>query len=115
MSILDLFCSVDAFWQGCEPLWERELLRSGQCQRRRATRLHPVEILTILILFQASGYRPFKWFYIQHVQVHLRQDFPGLLSYSRFVALMPRYLVPLAIYLQTQPYSTRHRHGHQLY
>jgi transposase len=102
MSILDLFCSVDAFWQRFEPLWERELLRSGKCQRRRATRLHPVEILTILILFQESGYRTFKWFYTQHVQVHLRQEFPGLLSYSRFVALMPRYLVPLAIYLQTQ-------------
>ena len=28
MSILDLFCSVDAFWQRFEPLWERELLRS---------------------------------------------------------------------------------------
>ena len=28
MSILDLFCSVDAFWQRFEPQWERELLRS---------------------------------------------------------------------------------------
>ena len=26
MSILDLFCSVDAFWQRFEPLWEREQL-----------------------------------------------------------------------------------------
>ena len=23
MSILDLYCSVDAFWQRFEPLWER--------------------------------------------------------------------------------------------
>jgi len=102
MSILDLFCSVDAFWQRFEPLWERELLRSGTRQRRRATRLHPAEILTILILFQQSGYRTFKGFYTQHVQVHLRQEFPRLLSYSRFVALMPRYLVPLAVYLHLQ-------------
>jgi len=28
MRILDLFCSVDAFWQRFEPLWERELLSS---------------------------------------------------------------------------------------
>lgn len=102
MSILDLFCSVDAFWQRFEPQWERELLRSGTRQRRRATRLHPAEILTILILFQQSGYRTFKGFYTQHVQVHLRQEFPRLLSYSRFVALMPRYLVPLAVYLHLQ-------------
>jgi hypothetical protein len=93
---------VDAFWARFEPLWERELLRSGRRQRRRATRLHPAEILTILILFQQSGYRTFKGYYTQHVQVHLRQEFPRLLSYPRFVALMPRFLVPLAVYLHTQ-------------
>ena len=112
MSILDLYCSVDAFWQHFEPLWERELLASGRRHRRRSTRLYPAEILTILILFQQSGYRTFKGFYTQHVQVHLYQEFPGLLSYPRFVALMPRYLVPLAIYLHTQLGGV---YGHQLY
>jgi Transposase DDE domain len=102
MSILDLYCSVDAFWQRFEPRWERELLASGQRRRRRATRLHPSEILTILILFQQSGYRTFKGFYREHVQVHLRREFPQLVSYTRFVDLMPRYLVPLAVYLHTQ-------------
>jgi hypothetical protein len=102
MSLLDLYCSVDAFWQRFEPWWERELLASGQRRRRRATRLHPAEILTILILFQQSGYRRFKGFYTQHVQVHLRQEFPALVSYPRFVALMPRSLVPMAIYLHMQ-------------
>jgi hypothetical protein len=102
VSILDLYCSVDAFWQHFEPLWEGELLRSGRRRRRRATRLHPAEILTILILFQQSGYRTFKGFYTQQVQLALRQEFPEVLSYTRFVELMPRYLVPLAIYLHTQ-------------
>jgi hypothetical protein len=76
MTILDLYCSVDAFWQWFEPRCERELLASGQRHRRRATRLHPAEILTILILFQPSGYRTVKGFYTQQVQVHLRQEFP---------------------------------------
>jgi hypothetical protein len=102
MSILDLFCSVDAFWQRFEPLWERELLASGQRRRRRATRLHPAEIMTILILFQQSGYRTFKAFYTRYVQTQLHLDFPCLVSYKRFVDLMPRFLVPLAIYLHTQ-------------
>jgi hypothetical protein len=93
---------VDAFWQRFEPVWERELLHSGQRQRRRATRLHPAEILTILIRFQQSGYRTFKGFSTQHVQVALRQEFPHAVSYSRLVELMPRFLVPLAIYLHTQ-------------
>lgn len=102
MSILDLYCSVDAFWQQFEPWWERERLRSGLRRRKRATRLSPSEIMTILILFQQSGYRTFKGFYTQYVQTQLRAEFPQLVSYPRFVALMPRVLLPLAVYLHTQ-------------
>jgi hypothetical protein len=100
MSILDLYCSIDTFWQRFEPLWEQELLASGRRRRRRATRLHPSEIMTIL--FQQSGYRTFKGFYTQQVQTQWRQEFPQLVSYTRFVDLMPRFLMPLAIYLHTQ-------------
>lgn len=101
MSILDLYCSVDTFWQQFAPWWEREQLASGQRRRRRATRLSPSEMMTIVILFQQSGYRTFKGFYTQYVQTQLRAEFPQVLSYTRFVALMPRVLLPLAVYLQT--------------
>ena len=101
MSILDLYCSVDAFWRQFEPLWEQQHVARGR-RRRRATRLHPSEIMTILILFQQSGYRTFKGFYTQHVQTQLRAEFPQLVSYSRFVDLIPRVLLPLAVYLHTQ-------------
>lgn len=101
MSILDVFCSVDAFGQQFEPLWEQQQVAAGR-HRRRATRLHPSEIMTILILFQQSGYRTFKGFHTQHVQTQLRAEFPRLVSYTRFVDLMPRMLVPLAVYLHTQ-------------
>ena len=58
--------------------------------------------MTIVILFQQSGYRSFKAFYTQHVQQHLRGEFPQLVSYQRFVELVPRVLAPLTVYLQTQ-------------
>ena len=35
----------------------------------------------------------------QHVQVHLNSEFPDLVSYERFVALMPSVLAPLCAYL----------------
>ncbi|HEX8982091.1 MAG TPA: IS982 family transposase [Ktedonobacterales bacterium] len=101
MSILDLYCSVDAFWHVFEPLWECEQVAHGR-RRHRATRLSPSELMTILILFQQSGYRTFKGFYTHYVQTQLRAEFPQLVSYSRFVALIPRVLLPLAVYLQTQ-------------
>lgn len=102
MSILDLFCSVDDFWQAFAPQWEHELLRTGQRQRRRATALYPSEIMTIVIAFHQSHYRTFKAYYTEHVQQHLRGEFPALVSYPRFVALLPTILLPLTAYLQTQ-------------
>lgn len=101
-SILDLFCSVDTFWQVFEPWWATQQLAAAKPLRRRATRMHPSEIMTIAILFQQSHYRTFKAFYIEHVQVHLRSEFPHLVSYNRFIELLPRVLVPLTMYLHTQ-------------
>lgn len=36
MRRLDLYCSVDAFWQQFEPLWEHQHVANGR-RRRRAT------------------------------------------------------------------------------
>ena len=102
MSILDLFCSVDEFWVGFEPWWRQQLLASGSRQRWRRGRLHPSEIMTMAILFQHSHYRTFEAFYTEHVQQHLRSEFPRLVGYSRFVELLPSVLVPLLVYLHTQ-------------
>lgn len=87
MSILDLYCSVDAFWQQFEPVRERQQLAAGR--RRRTTCLHPSEIMTILIHFQQSGYRTFKGYYTRYLQVHLRRDFP---NYSATRALSRSFL-----------------------
>jgi hypothetical protein len=46
-------------------------------------------------------YRDFKTYYTQFVQVYLRAEFPKLVSYSRFVELIPSVLVPLCAYLQS--------------
>ena len=102
MSRLELFCSVDDFWQHFAPNWHHDLLTRGQRQRLRPTQLAPSEIMTILILFHQSHYRTFKAYYTEYVQRHLRSEFPALVSYHRFVELMPTVLVPLVAYLHTQ-------------
>ena len=101
MSILELFCSVDDFWQQFGPRWQQELLTAGQRKRQRTTDLHPSEIMTILILFHQSHSRTFKAYYTEYVQRHLCSEFPTLVSYNRFVELMPTVLVPLVAYLYT--------------
>ena len=102
MSILELFCSVDDFWMQFAPKWQSELLAAGKLQRVRATQMHPSEMMTIVILFQQSHYRTFKAYYTEYVQRHLRREFPTLVSYQRFIELMPSLLVPLLAYLHTQ-------------
>ena len=107
MSLLELFCDVDDFCQAFYPAWEQQLLNSGTCQRQRPGQLLPSEILTIMIHFHQSQYRTFKDYYLSHVSVYLRAEFPTLVSYTRFIQLMPRIVVPLYAYLQARCVPTR--------
>lgn len=102
MDILPVFCDMDDFCLLFEPLWNQRLLESGQRLRQRPATLSLSEVMTIIVLFHSSGYRDFKTFYTQHVIKHLTGAFPKLVSYNRFVELMPAALVPLGGYLQTR-------------
>ena len=100
MRLTQLFCDVDDFCQDFIPKWETQLLKQGQRKRRRSSRLSMSEIITLMIHFHQSHYRNFKAYYLEYVCKYLISDFPHLLSYSRFVELMPTIVVPLAAYLK---------------
>lgn len=100
MSLLELFCHVDDFWKSFAPTWRQRLLDSGQIKRQRSGHLVESEIMTILIQFHQSHYRDFKAYYTQQVCTHWQVEFPGLVSYTRFVDLIPSVLMPLAAYLE---------------
>ena len=99
MSLLELFCSVDDFVLGLEPQLKAMQLATGK-QRERRGQLCLSEVMTILIHFHQSHYRTFKAYDIEQVQAHLSSEFPHLVSYQRFVALIPSALIPLLAYLQ---------------
>lgn len=100
-SLLFLFCDVDDFCKIFLPIWNRQQLTSGQKQRQRSRSLTISEIMTILIAFHQSHYRDFKAYYCEQVLKSWRAEFPGLVSYTRFVEYIPSALVPLIVYLQT--------------
>ena len=101
MSLLNLFVAVDDFCQTLSTPEGQQLL--GRANRRgRRPSLAASEVMTITIYFQMSRYRDFKSYYTQYVQRHLRGEFPNLVSYSRFVELMPLALWPLCLYLKTR-------------
>jgi len=100
-SLLEMFCDVDDFCKEFLPIWNKQLLCSGQKQRQRARSLTISEIMTILIAFHQSHYRDFKAYYCDQVLKNWHSEFPGLVSYTRFVEYIPSALVPLIMYLRT--------------
>lgn len=100
-SLLELFCDVDDFCKDFLPFWNHLLLSGDQKQRQRSRSLTTSEIMTLLIAFHQSHYRDFKAYYLEHVLKHWQAEFPGLVSYNRFVEYIPSVLVPLTIYLRT--------------
>jgi DDE family transposase len=105
-SILPLFADLDDFCQRFEPTFRTKQLLSGALQRQRKATLVLSEVMTIIVWFQQSGYRTFKDYYRKEVCLHLCDEFPQLVSYNRFVELMPAALVPLCFYLQTRKGQT---------
>ena len=104
MSMITLFCEIDDFFLALlkhraeYPLQQAEPPET----RGRPRRLHPSEIMTILIGFHQSTYRTFKDYYQRHVCVYLRWAFPNLVSYTRFVELKKEVLECLSLYLYTR-------------
>lgn len=102
MDILRLFFDCDEFCCAVLPQLAARQLNDGKRHRRRESNLSMSEVMTIIILFQCSGFRNFKTYYTQHVCVHLGQAFPHLVSYNRFVELEKSASIPLAAFLQTR-------------
>ena len=77
------------------------MISDGSKKRHRAGQLSVSEIMTIIIYFHQSRYRNFKAYYTEYVCQHLRGEFPNLVTYERFVILMPSVFGPLSAYLKS--------------
>jgi Transposase DDE domain len=93
LSLLDLFCDIDDFCQEFLPQLRRYQVTTSQSRQRKRS-LCQSEIITILIAFQLSHYREFKNFYLSLS----KRDFPGLVSYNRFIEYIPSVLIIMVSY-----------------
>ena len=76
MELTTLFCDIDDFCSDFLPEYHRHLLDDGKIKRVRKSTLSQSEVMTIIIEFQRSGYRTFKYYYQRHVCMYLRWAFP---------------------------------------
>ncbi len=99
--LVEIFFKVDDF---CKELStsgvHNKAIQGNKKYRNRKGKLTLSEIITILIFYQLYGAEDFKHFYINTLMNHYKKDFPDLVSYPRFVRLIPRALMPLLLFLK---------------
>ncbi len=100
--IEEIFCEIDDFCKAFFPAFERGLLPSPRGKRRRAISMSASEIMTIVVLFHLSHYRDFKNVYLDCVMRQLRDCFPKLLSYNRFVEVQGRVFPALCAFMKAK-------------
>lgn len=94
-----LLNDVDDFCKTFEPEWQKRLIECASRQQRRDRSLTMSEVMTILILFQVTGYRDFKTFYTQHVCRFLTWEFSRPVTYMHMQNFKKDCLNPLCAYL----------------
>ena len=65
--ITEIFCIVDEFCKEYDKVVNKSLLGNPS---KRPSIMSKSEVITLTILFQLSGFRTFKHFYIFYVQKH---------------------------------------------
>lgn len=99
MDLYKVFYEVDEFCKVFERWMKQRTLGSQPDKPSRYT-MSLSEIMTILIFFHLTKYRTFKDYYKGYVPQCLKPYFPNLVSYNRFVELMPMASIALAIFLK---------------
>ena len=98
-----IFWDLDDFYQDFEANYAKKLKLSTDDKRKPCqSRLCLSEVMTIVVLFHGSGYKTFKEFYLNEVLQHWQKDFPKLVSYNRFLELIPWSLMLLSCFLHTR-------------
>ena len=96
--ITEIFCHIDEFMIEFNLFLNQHAIGK---KPNRIPRTSLTEVMTITILFQLSGIRCFKWYYNRYVLTQLKNEFPDLVSYNRFIELQKRAVLALAIYAKT--------------
>jgi Transposase DDE domain len=102
LNLTEIFCDIDDFYQCLERVGGAvaQLPYDGEAKPYRS-QLRISEVTTLVIAFHGSGFRTFKAFYTLQVLPYWHKAFPELVSYNRFIELMPWSLMGLMCFLNT--------------
>lgn len=100
--VTEIFCIADDFCKEFEKSTSMSLLKTdaSRPRRNRKCSMSESEIITILVCFHMGQFRNFKHYYLNYVATTLASDFPDLLSYSRFIQVEHRVIIPLLMFIR---------------
>ena len=98
--LIEIFLDCDDFCKNFEPVFQRAQIHRGRTGHNKP-KLHASEIMTILIFYHFSGMKCFKYYYNRIVCDAMLSYFPNVVSYNRFVELIPRHMLHLCVFLNT--------------
>jgi hypothetical protein len=85
--IISLYFSVDNFCQELD--FHLSTQRKSTLKKTRTDALSKSEIVTVLILYQFSGYKNFQYFYTECFLKDWKDFFPKSPTYARFISRLP--------------------------
>ena len=81
----EIFCIADDFCKFFDAQMAKYTFKAERKRKyHRESRMSKAEIMVIMILFNSSGYRCLKHFYLEKVCKHMRHLFPEVVSYNRW-------------------------------
>ena len=106
--VTEIFCIADDFCKEFEKSTSELLLKEEDFHPggNRKCSMSESEIITILVCFHMGQFRNFKHYYLNYVSTTLASDFPDLLSYSRFIQIEHRVIIPLMMFIRLIGFGT---------
>ncbi|MDL2262160.1 IS982 family transposase [Bacteroidales bacterium OttesenSCG-928-I21] len=100
--IIEIFCIADDFCKEFNKEIKNHQIEpnDGKKHRNRSVTMSDSEMITILLCFHFGSFRNFKHYYLFYVKEHLKDEFPEQFSYSRFIQLEHKILIPLLLFLK---------------
>jgi hypothetical protein len=97
--LIEIFCDCDDFCKLVEKFPSPKLLTSGKRKPTREPAISLSECMCIMILYHHCGMKCFQYYYEEIVLKSMKNYFPKVPSYNRFVELIPRTSVMLFLYV----------------
>lgn len=109
IKLIEIFCSCHDFCKNFEQEIETRLIpvTAKSFKPKVTCGLAISEMMAIEMFYHLQGSKCFKYYYKNFVEVHLKEYFPGLPCYNRFVQLKPRLFLYLFCFILACRLGTR--------